>query len=203
MMKQILRVCLLLVLVLVGASLLMTSLGRLNPYPGHFLGSNLGLCNGRPCMMGLTLGETPWQDISVKLTEALDYHLEDQQMYIPIKGSTSMNFFQSVDGEHVGRGALYLRSEDETLPIGWIVTWYGDPCGLSYYPRSNNLVVRYPHTLINMRMGTERKFTPYTSARSIHWQDEAYKSEIQPDICVDNITAGAINSAWRGFALPG
>jgi hypothetical protein len=167
-----------------------TLVGYLFPYPARPASVELALCEGSPCAMGLTVGQTAWADVYIQHPST-----DDDQVFIRLSATTSIHFFASGDGQTVGRGYLNFRSEEETLPIGYIVAWYGEPCGLSFYPRSRNVVVRYAHTQINMRTTYDMPFSPHTPARSIHWADG------DASLCDNDSTRSVISSEWRGFNL--
>jgi hypothetical protein len=77
--------------------------------------------------------------------------------------------------------------------------WYGEPCGISYYEQWDIFVLRYPHTLVNVRLNDGEWLSTNAAVDSIHWKDPAFENVMQPDICVDNVTDGVINSGWYGF----
>ncbi len=167
-----------------------TVVGYFFPYPNQPLSANLALCDGLPCAMGMTVGQTPWETVN------MEHELTDEgRVFIRLSQTISMHFFASADGQTVGRGYLNFRSDDEGLPIGYIIAWYGEPCGLSFYPQSHNVVVRYAHTQINMRTTYDAPFSPYTPARSIHWADA------DGSLCENDSTRSVISSDWRGFNL--
>jgi hypothetical protein len=157
----------------------------------------MALCDGQPCIMDVTVGSTVWRDVPAVLGD-VPYEWGERRVHISVSPAMSVVFFRSVDGEHVGRGRLAV--DGARLPVGWVLVWYGEPCGLSYYPRTSSLVVRYPHSLVNIALRGQG-FSPHTAIHDIRWQDPAFESDMQPDLCIDNITDGVVNSQWRGFHM--
>ncbi|MEL6269569.1 MAG: hypothetical protein AAFV33_15815 [Chloroflexota bacterium] len=158
------------------------------------------MCDNRPCMMGMTVGLTGWTDVATVLQTPFDYSYGEKHLRVAVNQNTEVTFYPSVDGVHVGRGALTLWNGEDHLPVGWVVVWYGTPCGVSYYERPGLVVIRYSHTLVNVPLPKGERLSPHTAIESVHWQDPAYENVFQPDICVDNVTDGVRNSHWHGFA---
>lgn len=181
------------VLVLLGGVFLLVvgarTLGQQMTRPVHPLVADLRLCNDGPCAGGVAPGLTEWE-------AAFDPH--SKRVALNIGRDVQAVFFPSVDGQHVGRAYVDFPPESR-MAVGWLVAWYGEPCGISYYPRADQFVVRYPHTLVNL--STRDALSAHTPVVQIQWADPAYTSEMQPDICIDNITDGVYNRAWRGFTL--
>lgn len=174
--------------------------GQFIRHPHHSMSQTLALCNGQPCASGIVVGLTAWNNLPGAFTENAPYYKYDRRHLLITQGDVQMAFYQSVDEVHVGRGRLSVLPGGY-VPVGWIIVRYGEPCGLSYYPRTGQIVLRYPHSLVNVQMTSDEQFSPNTGLKDVRWQDPAFENEMQPDICVDNITDGVINSAWRGFHL--
>ncbi|MEM6283294.1 MAG: hypothetical protein AAF787_13955 [Chloroflexota bacterium] len=174
--------------------------GSALPHAPRPLDASPALCDDRPCLMGMTVGQTIWEDVAAVLQTPFDYTHGEKHLRVAVNHETEVTFYPSIDGVHVGRGALTLWNKDDHLPAGWVVVWYGIPCGVSYYETANNMVLRYPHTLVNLRLHAGERLSPHTDIESIHWQDPAYENAFQPDICVDNVTDGVKNSHWHGFS---
>jgi hypothetical protein len=173
-----------LALVAIGAG----PITRLHPTP--HLTKLPHLCAGWPCVEQVAVGQTRWGD-AINLTNTQP--ITRRFIEIGMGEGNTARFYPSIDAVHVGRGYMHTAT-----PAGYVLLWYGEPCAISYYPASRLLVMRYPHTLVNIQLG-QANFTPRTPINMFTWQDPAYQSEMQPDICVDNITDGVVNTPWRGF----
>ncbi len=171
--------------------LLAVSTGRITRlHPTPHLTTRPHLCAGQPCIERITVGQTRWDD-AITLTGTQP--ITARKVEVSMGEGATARFFPSIDTVHVGRGYMHTAT-----PAGYILVWYGEPCAVSYYPNPRLLVLRYPHTLINIQL-SDAAFSPHTPVAMISWQDPAYESEMQPDICVDNITDGVVNTPWYGF----
>lgn len=166
--------------------------GRVLHYPASDFPADVGVCDERPCLMGVTLGVTDWEEATALLP---DTDPASERIRVESNQRVHIVIFKSVDREHVGRTFLNA-SDGATISIGWILTWFGEPCGVSHYPGSQLVSVRYPYALININAAEQ--LTLFSNINAVHWQDPHYKYELQPDLCVDNFTDGVINRPWKG-----
>ncbi len=171
--------------------------GRLFSYPAHAYPAGMAMCDDLPCMMNITVGVTEWETVPTILTAYAPRWLP-KGVEIQISERAVFRTYPSIDGVHVGRSFL---EADASAPLGWMVQWYGQPCAVSYYPNGNMLVIRYPHTLANIYLEDGTQLTPHTNIALVSWQDPAFENDMQPDLCVDNITDGVRNTPWQGFSL--
>lgn len=157
--------------------------------------SYIDRCGGEPCIMGLIPGHTLWQDAQRTLS-VYQGEITDKQIVIAFSPLSEIAFYQSVDKTSVGR--IQMRFEPP-ISMGWILVRFGQPCGITIYNNAGLLTLRYPFLLANIRLQTQhlRSDLPINS---IQFTDPNFESSMQPNICVDNITDGARNRSWKGFA---
>lgn len=158
----------------------------------------LGRCDDRPCVGGMVPGETSWHTAQRVDPDAVT---EERTIYISYGSVAVIEYYRSVDEISIGRTYVNINPA-HTLAAGWIITHFGDPCGVTYYDRARILTLRYPNMLANIRV-TERGRYMHMPVTQLQFGDPAFVSELQPNWCVDNITgSGAVNLKWESFNLP-
>lgn len=155
--------------------------------------NDLQECENDPCVMGVIPGITPWAHTREQLVRGT---IEPKRIFVALKPEGEAAFYLSVNKTTVG--SIYVRLIDP-LPLGWILMRYGYPCGVSIYPQTDQITLRYPLVLANVQLQNSR-IRPQTAVISLQYADPALQSTTQPNICVDNLTAGARNRLWKGFA---
>jgi len=206
-MRRLYRLVALSVAVLFVACLGAVGLGNVVHYPRQPLPAPLDVCEGHFCWLGVEVGRT---------LHAQTGQIVGERVRDPLNVRTTVgidgrgyyaNFYPAADNLHAGSGQIYFT--DGKLQAGWLLIWLGEPCGVSYRanigytPPIPELVIRYPFLLANFRGDRLAHFSPMTPVESIAWIDPTLDIAGQPDVCVDNITAGVRNVAWNGFRLPG
>jgi hypothetical protein len=160
---------------------------------------DIGGCLKSPCVLGLTPGQTPWGQAQAKLAGYTLIESDDKRIIFRAAPDIVTEVYLSVDGKHVGRVYVDFHPE-KPLPMGWVVKLYGPPCGVSFYPNSRILTLRYRFLLANVRLvGTARGL--YAPVMNLRFADPAFRLRSQPNLCIDNITGqGVANRHWEGFA---
>jgi hypothetical protein len=156
--------------------------------------SSFDACDGTPCIMGITPGQTRWSTAQTELTQAR--LVSAKALSLGVYVGVEIDMYQSADGESVGPININF---DDPMPIGWILLRYGEPCGISLYPQMNLVTLRYPFMLANVPLDANW-IHPDLTVTSMQFKDPAGQLFAQPDICVDNITDGVRNRDWLGFA---
>lgn len=163
--------------------------------PKDFRSTLLGSCDGSPCVIDLVPGSSPWTKIQPAL-QGFQGDFLDRQISITWPLSTEVSFYRSVDKLSLGRIQINYRIP---FSVGWLIIRYGKPCGITIYHSVGMITIRYPFLLANVNFQTN-VFNPNMAITTIQYNDPHYISKAQPNICVDNITDGARNRSWRGFA---
>jgi hypothetical protein len=174
--------------------LVTTAYSRAVPTSMEDPASSFDACDGTPCVMGITPGLTRWSAAQTQFTDAGIISAKALNLGDAI--GVDIDMYQSADGESVGPISMNF---DDPMPIGWILLRYGTPCGVSLYPQMNLITLRYPFMLANVPLNTNH-IAPELGVSSMQFKDPAGQLFAQPDICVDNITDGAQNREWLGFA---
>ncbi len=193
-----LRFALLLTAVLAGVCAAAVGLGRAQPHADDARADWLTVCDGQPCFAGLTPGRSAWTDVGAALDGwAQDFFTGKQAAFSADSGEEVL-LFRSLDQVTVGRVQVMMR---QPLDARWLLARYGAPCGVSfYYYQAGTLTLRYPALLANVQMSASGHLNQGMQVMSVQFHDPAFKMPMQPDVCVDNITDGARNHRWRGFA---
>lgn len=174
--------------------------GRVYAAPDDARVDGFRRCDGIPCLMGVTPGVTRWDEAHMLLASAQVINLSDKRIMFAIDGESSAEIYPSVDGVNVGRMYVHF-SQEKPLAAGWLVQRYGTPCGVSIYYnfRQRSITLRYPFMLANILM-TDDHLDSRAPVTNIQFADPAFKSETQPNPCIDNITSGGTaNRSWQGF----
>lgn len=170
--------------------------------PADVRARGMGMCEGMPCLAGVVPGQTRWQDAQALLSTANGSEVSQKRIGFAVPPGGTAELYPSMDGISVGR--IYLRFADHApLDVGWIVEMFGEPCGVSLYREDNMFTLRYPLLLANVQLPG-----PYLHTRArvtlIQFSDPAYHSDVQPTLCVDNVTGqGTANRYWIGFTTLG
>jgi len=186
--------CLILMLLCAGAM----AYGRNFVMPEDGRVNGFDRCDGAPCIVGITPGQTGWEEAHTVLASAEGIELTARRIIMNLPPGAQVEFYPSVDGTSVGR--MYVTfAREKPLTAGWLVQRYGRPCGITFYP--NNLAtIRYTFLLANVRL-QGKMLELDMPVTSIQFSDPAFKSETQPNPCVDNITSnGTTNRGWYGFS---
>lgn len=191
------RISLLLAVVTAGLITTAASLGRAIPHAADTRADLITLCDERPCFLGLTPGRSAWEEVRTVLTGIPNDHVTDRQAAFSIAPGEEVQLFRSVDKVALGRIQLLLG---QPLEAGWLFARYGAPCGVSIYARDRLITLRYPSLLANVRLNESGRIDSHMTVLSVQFHDPAFKMAMQPDLCIDNITDGARNHLWRGFA---
>lgn len=197
-MFRLLRSVALLTAVLAGICAAAVSVGRAQPHADDARADWLRVCDGLPCFAGLTPGRSAWADVGAALDGWTQEIGTDKQAAFSAESSEEVLLFRSLDQVTVGRVQVMLR---QPLDGRWLLARYGAPCGVSfYYYQAGLLTLRYPALLANVQMNPSGHLNTVMQVVSVQFHDPAFKMPMQPDVCVDNITDGARNHRWRGFA---
>jgi hypothetical protein len=174
--------------------------GRAYAAPDDNRAVDLALCHGMPCLDGITPGHTSWTEAQTIFAEVEGSQLLERRIVFHLERDASAELYPSVDGVNVGR--MYVTFSDEhPLAAGWLVQRYGRPCGVSLYYnfRQRSVTLRYPFLLANILM-EDNRIHSHAPITNIQFSDPAFKSETQPNPCIDNITTGGTaNRSWEGF----
>jgi hypothetical protein len=147
--------------------------------------------------MNIRPGATSWTEVSRLLEAWPQGELAAKEIRLPLEGQAQAALYVSVDHTHVGR--IYVSfPKEKPFSVGWLVERYGAPCGVSIYARTGLLTLRYPNLLANVWL-REQRLDTFTPVMSIQFIDPQFHFRTQPDLCIDNITDGAVNRPWRGF----
>jgi hypothetical protein len=181
------------------ATLCTLTLGLARAVPGNQSELPFDLCNGIPCVMGVSPGVTMWLYAQQRLSTMPDSQVLPKEIVLFVKHTATAVIYPSINRKAVGR--IYINFSTDRAPlVGWIVQRYGFPCGVSVYFDSHLLTLRYPALLVNVRL-THEWLSTATPISSIHFADPNFRSATQPDLCVDNVTSGGmINRPWYGFS---
>lgn len=160
----------------------------------------LANCGGTPCVYGIAPGHVGWGEAQQGL---LQRARQFSQFISQPKSITAVNakrgtaaLYISVDLTNVGRISLTPEGE---ITAGWLLAHFGQPCGITIYRYNNIITLRYPTLLANVDAATHR-ITASTPLQHIQVLDPAFKSDYQRNVCIDNVTDGARNYRWAGFA---
>ncbi len=153
-------------------------------------------CGTSPCVMGITPGNTDWHEAQTTLARQQHSYVQPKSIVFPLQPEGEASFFISVDGVSVGRTYLSFR---QPVSVGWLMARYGSPCGLTFYLYSDTITLRYPFLLANINL-PDGHLHPHMPVHNIQFSDPHFMMKAQPDVCVDNITDGARNRRWLGFA---
>lgn len=169
--------------------------GREFARPEDVRADSITACDELPCVLGLIPGRTLWHEAQTHLAR-WDAAVSLKTIQVTVNPRAEASFYQSVNGVALGRIALRF---DQPLSVGWLVSHYGQPCGITIYHTTRTATLRYAFLLANIRLDHDQ-VGAHTPILSIHFTDPAFKSTQQPNLCVDNITNGAQNYHWKGFA---
>ncbi|MDX2161011.1 MAG: hypothetical protein SF162_06765 [bacterium] len=140
-----------------------------------------------PCLLTILPGETVW-------TAVADGG-DDATFTLPPSGTISL--YRSADGVKVGRMFAFLPPG---IAFGWVTTYFGEPCGVSLYPRAELVTVRYPTVLANLSVES-RQFTSFSPVISLQFIDPAGAGDVLREHCADHVTGyGVFNSQWHGIS---
>ncbi|MCA9902485.1 MAG: hypothetical protein KC547_01400 [Anaerolineae bacterium] len=193
-----LRLSITLVLILALVSGAALAAGRVLRPPEDGRAALIAWCEMSPCVMDIVPGETDWTRTQGQLDDLPDRVLLPRQIVVR-QDFIALEFYPSVNGESVGRIFLHFP-QNHHFDAGWIVQRFGEPCGVSIYPASGQITLRYPFLLANVDVDDNR-LRPQSAVSMISLQDPHFRFEVQPDPCIDNITSRQmLNSPWKGFS---
>ncbi|MCL4248587.1 MAG: hypothetical protein KJ065_10620 [Anaerolineae bacterium] len=196
-----LRLTITLLLILALASGAALSAGRALRLPEDSRVRLIAWCETSPCVMDIVPGETGWIRTQGQLDDLPDRVLFPRQIIVRLE-HIDLEFYPSVNGESVGRIFLHFP-QNHHFDAGWIVQRFGEPCGVSIYPASDQMTLRFPFLLANVNVDDDR-LRPQSAVSMISLQDPHFRFEAQPDPCIDNITSRQmLNSLWKGFSTVG
>jgi hypothetical protein len=165
---------------------------RTDPDMPHFQN-----CEGLPCMFGVQPGYTTWLDARADLAALNPREMSRARIILRADNGDWIEMYPSMD--HVSVGSIsYFPPRNRIVPVAWVIARYGAPCSVTVYRYSDIVTLRYPFLLANVLV-PEDEFHHHTPINTLYFTDPAYKSNIQRDVCVDNITDGAANRRWLGF----
>jgi hypothetical protein len=160
--------------------------------------SELAYCDEQPCVLGIIPGRTLWKDAQSSLASYPDSDIQAKSIIIPLYPPAEASMYRSVNGAAVG--PIYVTFQ-QPMSLGWIIARFGEPCGISLYVRADMVTLRYPFMLANLHLDPDQQHISIDMpVKTLHFRDASYQSDVQPDLCYDNITDGARNRQWRGFA---
>ena len=169
---------------------------------GHALATQselgVGICDGQPCVQGVIPGKTAWQTAQARLSQKHGARIEDKSIRFTSTANAQTDLYISVDLTNVGRIAI---SPSGDLTLGWLIAQYGVPCGITIYRYSNTITIRYPALLANIEPDAQLLRVRFP-LKQVLILDPAFSPVFQPNMCVDNMTDGARNYRWAGFATP-
>jgi len=161
----------------------------------------LAWCESAPCIMDIIPGQTQWAATTGQISRLPDTRLFPKQIVVRLE-SAALEFYPSINRGAVGRIFLHFP-QDHQLDAGWVIQRFGEPCGVSLYPSLNQVTLRYRFLLANVQVEHDR-LQPQSAVSQIVLTDPHFRSDIQPDPCVDNITNHQmLNSFWKGFSTIG
>ncbi|MEZ4671586.1 MAG: hypothetical protein R3E39_27095 [Anaerolineae bacterium] len=189
-------------LVLVGTWLLFAiaamRFGQMYTLPDDSRVTELAWCDDQPCILGVSPGKTMWRDAQTQLASYSDSEIQDKSIIVQLQPDAEAAMYRSINGAAVG--PVYMMFE-QPMSLGWILELFGKPCGISFYTRAEMATLRYPFMLANLQLAPDQQHISIDlPVRTLHFRDVSYQSEVQPDLCYDNITDGARNLQWSGFA---
>lgn len=174
------------------------NLGQAQTMPDDSRANDLAFCDEQPCVMGIIPGRTLWKDAQSRLASFADSDIQEKSIIIPLYPSAEISMYRSVNGAAVG--PIYVTFQ-QPMSLGWIIARFGEPCGISLYVRADMVTLRYPFMLTNLHLDPNQQHISIDMpVKTLHFRDASYQSDVQPDLCYDNITDGARNRQWRGFA---
>ena len=189
-------------LILVLASLLvsagMLGVGRAWAQPTDARASLLGWCDAAPCPLEIVPGASTWGRALGRVSRLPNSQLYPKQMIARLD-SAALELYPSVAQGTVGR-IFVMFAPQRRFDAGWVVQRYGVPCGVSIYPATQQVTLRYTFLLANIRVEDSR-LSPHSAVANLLFSDPHFVFESQPDLCIDNITSRQVmNSVWQGFA---
>lgn len=174
------------------------NIGLAQSVPDDIRASDLNWCGEQPCVMGIIPGRTLWNDAQIQLASYSDSDIQEKSIIIPLQPAAEASMYRSVNGTAVG--PVYVNYQ-QPMSLGWLLARFGEPCGISLYVRADMVTLRYPFMLANLRLERDNpRISINMPIKTLHFRDSSFRSEVQPDLCYDNITDGARNRQWKGFA---
>lgn len=175
----------------------------------------LDLCNGSPCFIGITPGQTTWSEVTRILAMRTDAVLDSQHLYMIKNDSFDARIY-------LNRVSIVLKHITITLQM--IIQKFGLPCGVSLFRQQCNTYIaaipgntacqQYVSMLINypkMRLSVELrssgalppKITEITPDMPINQIELFDPTGLQVDskTCIVSFTdqVGSNNVPWLGF----
>jgi hypothetical protein len=193
---------LLLVMALALSSLLLMGTGAALAWgqsyamPDDPRAASLDHCQGAPCLLGITPGTTAWPQSSESYAALRFSDFTPKRLTVELAPGGTAEMYRSVN--QIAIGPIYITLK-QPLAVGWLLARYGQPCGITFYRYQSLMTIRYPFLLANALLEGDRLHSRLPVV-SITYADPAMRSEIQTDLCVDNVTDGARNRQWHGFA---
>jgi len=175
----------------------------------------LDLCNGSPCFIGITPGQTTWSEVTRILAMRTDAVSNPQQLYM-IKN----DYFDA----EIGPNNISIFLKHITITLQMIIQKFGLPCGVSLFRQQCNTYIaaipgntacqQYVSMLINypkMRLSVELrssgalppKITEITPDMPVNQIELFDPTGLQVDskTCIVSFTdqIGSNNVPWLGF----
>ena len=175
----------------------------------------LDLCNGSPCFIGITPGQTTWSEVTRILAMRTDAVLDSQHLYMIKNDSFDARIY-------LNRVSIVLKHITITLQM--IIQKFGLPCGVSLFRQQCNTYIaaipgntacqQYVSMLINypkMRLSVELrssgalppKITEITPDMPVNQIELFDPTGLQVDskTCIVSFTdqIGSNNVPWLGF----
>lgn len=198
MLKPFVTMCFWLMVFWLGLSAVSISIGQSQPLPADIRAADLDMCDDQPCVLGVIPGRTLWRDAQELLSIQTGSDIQEKSIMVPVEPGAEAFMYRSINGTAVG--PVYVNYE-EPMVLGWVLAKFGKPCGISLYVRADMATLRYPFVLVNLQLKADDSHIRIDMpVRTLHFRDSSYRSEVQPDLCYDNITDGARNRQWKGFA---
>jgi len=194
--------------VMFGACLTAYAVGAHTGLPTAMLQQGFMICSP-PCLMDVTPGLTQWQIVQTRFTgqaqntveyagQLLRSRSQPSAIILTLPQESEITFHRSIDAQHLGR-IHYWSPNEHTLSLGWIIMLYGQPCAITLYPQAKTVTIRYPFLLVNIDI-PPAGLTAQSAPITLDFTDPAFKPDFQPDLCIDNVTAGAVNLEWQGIS---
>lgn len=170
--------------------------GQSHAVPEDPRAAGLDHCEGIPCLLGIIPGTTAWPQSSETYAALRFTDFTPKRLVVELAPGATAEMYRSINPAAIG--PIYLRLK-QPLAVGWLLARYGQPCGITFYPRQGLMTIRYPFLLANALLQGDRLHLRLPIV-SITYADPAMPSGIQTNLCVDNVTDGARNRQWRGVA---